>query len=60
MQPNCPKHDIPLVLRHNKKTGEVALACISCDVEAHGGGDGEVRLIADALRSEKPPQGSQA
>ena len=33
VQPKCPKHDTPLVLRQNTKTGEVSLACISCDVE---------------------------
>jgi hypothetical protein len=58
MQPKCPKHDIPLVLRQNTKTGEVSLACVSCDVEARGGGEEEARLIREAMGSKKPPQGS--
>jgi hypothetical protein len=29
----CPKHNIPLKLRRNVKTGDVALACPYCDVE---------------------------
>jgi hypothetical protein len=69
MQPKCPKHYAPLVLRRNAKTvflgglprrlaGEVSLACISCDVEARGGSEEEVRLILEAMRSKKPPQGS--
>jgi hypothetical protein len=58
MQPKCPRHDVPLVLRQNAKTGEVSLACISCDVEAAGGGEEEVRLILEAVRSKKPLQES--
>jgi hypothetical protein len=46
------------MLRQNTKTGEVSLACILCDVEAHRGGEDEARLIADALKSKEPPQGS--
>jgi hypothetical protein len=29
----CPKHNIALKLRKNVKTGELALACPSCDME---------------------------
>jgi hypothetical protein len=57
-RPRCPKHDTPLVLRRNAKTGEVSLACISCDVEARGGGEEEVRLILEAVKSKEPPQRS--
>ena len=54
MQPKCPQHDTPLVLRRNAKTGEVSLACISCDVEARGGGEEEARLIFEAMKSKEP------
>lgn len=46
------KHAVPLMLRRNVKTGEVALACPCGDVEERGGGEDERGLI-DALR-EKP------
>ena len=29
----CPEHGTPLLLRRNQGTGEVALACIDCDLE---------------------------
>jgi uncharacterized Zn finger protein (UPF0148 family) len=29
----CPKHKVPLKLRRNMKTGELALACPFCDAE---------------------------
>jgi hypothetical protein len=29
----CPKHNVPLKLRRNVKTGEIALACPFCDAE---------------------------
>jgi hypothetical protein len=29
----CLKHDVPLKLRRNVKTGEIALACPFCDAE---------------------------
>jgi hypothetical protein len=29
------------MLRENAETGELALACPYCDVEAHGGGDND-------------------
>lgn len=47
------KHAVPLMLRRNVKTGEVALACPCGDVEERGGGEGEKDLIGDALR-QKP------
>ena len=33
--PICPKHNIPYRLRSNVTTGEIALACFLCDIEAH-------------------------
>ena len=35
----CPKHGTSYVLRRNVKTGEIAIACPLCDVEARGGSD---------------------
>jgi len=29
----CPKHNVPLKLRRNVKTGGIALACPFCDAE---------------------------
>jgi uncharacterized Zn finger protein (UPF0148 family) len=29
----CPKHNVPLKLRRNVETGELALACPFCDAE---------------------------
>ncbi len=50
-EPNtCPKHNVPLTLRENAETGELALACPYCDVEAHGGGDKELKIVADAMK----------
>jgi hypothetical protein len=52
-RPLCPKHKIPLVLRKNVKSGEVSLACIQCDVEAHGGGQSDIDLVRTVM--EKTP-----
>jgi hypothetical protein len=48
----CGKHAVPLMLRRNAKTGEVALACPYCDMEKRGGGEDEKTLIEDALRKK--------
>ena len=55
-KPMCAKHTVPLMLRRNTGTGEVALACPYCDAEERGGGEDERRIIEDALRGkqEKP------
>jgi hypothetical protein len=55
-KPMCAKHAVPLMLRRNTKTGEVALACPYCDAEERGGGEDERRIIEYALRGkqEKP------
>ena len=46
-EPNtCPKHNVPLMLRENAESGELALACPYCDVEAQGGGDKELNVVA--------------
>jgi hypothetical protein len=42
----CPKHGISYALRQNAKTGEVAIACPLCDVEAHGGTKKDVMAVA--------------
>ena len=44
------KHKVPLMLRENAEKGELALACPYCDVEAHGGRDKELRIVADAMK----------
>jgi hypothetical protein len=41
-QAMCAKHAVPLMTRRNAKTGEVALACLYCDMEERGGGEDEV------------------
>jgi len=51
----CGKHAVPLMLRRNSRTGEIALACPYCDMEERGGGQDERSIIDDALR-EKPKQ----
>jgi hypothetical protein len=52
----CVKHDVPLMLRRNDATGEVALACPYCDAEERGGGEDERKIIEDALgRNQKKP-----
>ena len=48
----CAKHAVPLMMRRNAKTGEVALACPYCDAEEHGGGEDERKIIEDALCEE--------
>src|SRR4051794_4959376 len=45
-QKKCPKHGVSYALRRNAKTGELALACPLCDVEAHGGTRDDVMLVA--------------
>ena len=50
----CPKHDFPLAVRENHKTGEVALACPLCDVEQHGGSESDVKLIRDLFAGNGP------
>lgn len=50
-EPTCAKHAVPLMLRRNAKTGEVALACPYCDMEERGGGEDERKIIEDALRT---------
>jgi len=54
--PMCAKHAVPLMLRRNAQTGEVAPACPYCDMEERGGGEDERKTIEDALRGkrEKP------
>jgi len=45
-QKKCPKHGVSYALRQNAKTGELALACPLCDVEARGGTRDDVALVA--------------
>ena len=53
----CPKHGTSLLMRRNSGTGEIALACLECDVEERGGDEREKKLIAETLW-KKPPQKS--
>jgi hypothetical protein len=48
----CAKHGIPLMMRRNDTTLEVALACPYCDMEERGGGEDERSLIEEALREK--------
>ena len=48
----CAKHGIPLMMRRNATTREIALACPYCDMEALGGGEDERSLIEEALREK--------
>jgi uncharacterized Zn finger protein (UPF0148 family) len=50
----CPKHGTPLLLRRNQATGEIALACLQCDVEERGGREREKKQVAEAMQ-KKPP-----
>jgi hypothetical protein len=45
----CGKHDVRLMLRQVKHTGDSTLACPYCDMEELGGGESERRLIDEAL-----------
>jgi hypothetical protein len=45
----CPKHGVSYALRQNAKTGELAIACPLCDVEAHGGSDRDVAAVANLI-----------
>jgi len=47
----CPKHGVSYALRQNAKTGELALACPLCDVEARGGTQDDVMLVAKHITS---------
>lgn len=47
----CPKHKIKMMLRQNAKTGDIALACPMCDVEARGN-DRDMKLISDLLKKK--------
>jgi hypothetical protein len=49
-RPLCPKHKTSLVLRKNVKSGQVSLACIQCDVEAHGGGQRDIDLVRSVMQ----------
>lgn len=49
----CGKHTVPLMLRRDDKTREVARACPYCDMEELGGGEAERSIIDQAL-GEKP------
>jgi len=42
----CPKHGVSYALRQNAETGELAVACPLCDVEARGGTQDDVTLVA--------------
>jgi hypothetical protein len=55
----CPKHGTSYVLRRNVKTGEVAIACPLCDVEARGGSEEDRKLVADKIKSGDDPGPSQ-
>ena len=46
---NCPKHGVSYVIRRNGETGEIAIACPLCDVEARGGTDEDVNLVAEEI-----------
>ena len=50
----CPKHGAPLLLRRNQATGEIALACLQCDIEQRGGSEREKKQVAEAMQ-KKPP-----
>jgi hypothetical protein len=41
-------------LRRNQATGEIALACLQCDVEERGGREREKKQVAEAMQ-KKPP-----
>jgi hypothetical protein len=46
----CPKHNMPLNLRRNVKTSDIALACPLCDVEQHGSSESDVKTVSDVLK----------
>lgn len=45
-QKKGPMHGVNYELRQNAKTGELAVVCPLCDVEAHGGIRDDVMLLA--------------
>jgi hypothetical protein len=49
----CPKHNVPLKLRRNVKTGELALACPFCDAEQP---PKNARQIGSGARQTRPLQ----
>jgi hypothetical protein len=51
----CPKHGTSYVLRRNVKTGEMAIACPLCDLEARGGSEEDRKLVADKIKSRDDP-----
>jgi uncharacterized Zn finger protein (UPF0148 family) len=53
----CPKLGAPLLLRRNQATGEIALACLQCDVEERGGSEREKKQVAEAMQKKPPRKG---
>ena len=51
----CPKHGASYLLRRNVKTGEIAIACPLCDVEARGGTNEDRKPVADKIKSRDDP-----
>ena len=51
----CPKHGTTLLLRRNKDTGEIAAACLECDLEQRGGDERDKKQVAEMLW-KKPPK----
>jgi hypothetical protein len=53
-EPNgCSKHEVPLMLREKAETAELTLACPHCDVKAHGGGDKQLKIVANAMKKTR-------
>ena len=50
--PKFPRHNICYLMRRDVNTGELTIACPFCDIEAHGGGEGGVRLVAEMIASK--------
>jgi hypothetical protein len=41
-------------LRRNQATGEIALACLRCDLEERGGSESQKKEVAEVMQ-KKPP-----
>ncbi len=55
----CPKHGTNYMLRRNVKTGEIAIACPLCDVEARGGSKEDRDMLANKIKPIDDPDPSQ-
>src|SRR5579884_819138 len=49
----CEKHKTPLLIRHSRKNGSLAIACPLCDLEQHRIKSQDLQLVVGRIREAR-------